>query len=98
MLHPRYIEILEECKQLSDRKNLNYATDEDPLSNLRASQDLGFKASDGVAMRMQDKIKRWIELRKGKPDEVGESIVDTLKDLINYAAFEILFLEEEAKK
>jgi len=92
--HPRFYELLEEIAKLHDKKNSNYAIDGDPLSNLKASEAFGIPAWQGTLVRMSDKWARLIELAKGKPDLVGESYVDTLKDLAVYCLLDIVLWEE----
>lgn len=96
--HPRFYELLEEIKDLHSRKNANYAEDNDPLSNLRACEAFGLPAWKGVLTRLTDKWSRIVQLTKGKPDVVGESIVDTLQDMAVYSLLCIILYEEAGKK
>lgn len=93
---PRFYEILEELKQLHDKKNKNYATDQEPLSNFRECERLGIPAWKGCLIRMLDKMSRLVELSKGKEDLVNESFVDTLRDLAVYSILcEVLYEEKK---
>ena len=92
--HPRFYEILEELRDLHDRKNNNYAEDSDPLSNLRECERMGLPPYMGVFVRLGDKYSRIAELAKGKPDLVGESIFDTLKDNAIYSILGMILYEE----
>lgn len=95
--HPRFYEILAELTILHSNKNQNYASDQDPLSNFKECEKLGVPAWKGCLLRMLDKVSRLTELAKGKPDLVGESFEDTLRDLAVYSVLcQILY--EEAKK
>lgn len=96
--HPRFYEIIEEMKDLHDRKNNNYATDQDPLSNLRECQRMGLPPVTGVFVRIGDKYCRLMELAKGKKDLVGESVIDTLMDMAVYCVLAIILIEENIKK
>ena len=101
--HPRYYEIIEELKELHSRKNSDYASAGDPLSNLRACEKLGIDPFTGVMIRFQDKWDRLIELTKKKLEGEGpavkdESIIDTLMDNAVYSVLAIILLEEEKEK
>ena len=96
--HPRFKELLKEMQDMHDRKNNNYATDENPLSNLMECERMGLPASTGVLVRMSDKYCRLMELAKGKKDLVGESFIDTLMDLSIYSLLLRIIIEEEEKK
>lgn len=97
--HPRFYELIKQMEDLHDRKNANYAEDENPLSNLRECEKFGIPASHGVMVRMSDKWSRLTQLMNGKQDMVGESIKDTLMDMAVYSLLlTILIEEDEAKK
>ena len=96
--HPRFYELLDQIGDLHDRKNSNYAADNDPLSNLRLCESFGVPASVGTMVRMSEKWSRLTELTKGKQDRVGESMTDTLMDMAIYSLLEIILIEEQAKK
>ena len=89
----RFYELIEEITDLHDRKNSNYSRDDDPLSNFKEAQELGVEPWRGALIRMSDKWSRLKELSKGKPDEVGESMEDTLKDLAVYSLLTIVLYE-----
>lgn len=92
--HKRFYELLEEIKELHNKKNQNYAKDQDPLSNLRACKEFGVEPWIGVLIRLSDKWSRLQELAKGKKDLVGESVVDTLTDTAIYSLLCIILFEE----
>ena len=74
--------------ELLRRKGHDYSGDEDCLDNLR---DFGFA---GIVVRMGDKYKRLKNFVKNKNLKVkDESIIDTLRDLRNYAFFAQIFFE-----
>lgn len=77
--HPDFYKILDELKELHSKKNYNYASSDNPLSNFYQSEKFGIPAPYGCLVRMSDKDCRRIEvLLKG--DIVGETIIDTSKD------------------
>ena len=96
--HPRFYELLDIIADLHDRKNANYAKDGDPLSNFRMCEEFGVPATMGTMVRISDKYSRITQLMKGKKDEVGESIKDTLQDMAVYCLLEIILIEEEEAK
>ena len=96
--HPRFYELLDEIADLHERKNNGYAKDNDPLSNLRVAESFGIEAYKGVLIRLSDKWSRIQELSKGKQDQVGESLKDTLMDMSIYSLLAIVLLEEKPQK
>lgn len=95
----RYGEIINEIKELHDKKNADYAGEEDSLANLRMCETMGVSAFVGVVIRLCDKFSRLMRFCKTRELQVkDESIKDTLKDIVNYALFAIIFLEEEENK
>lgn len=93
--HARFYKLLDELADLHERKNQNYATSEDPLKNLRECEDLGITPFNGTLVRLCDKWCRIKNLAGGVPDLVGESIVDTLKDMAIYSLLGIILWEEK---
>ena len=92
--HKRFYKLLEEIADLHERKNASYAQYKDPLSNLKFCERLGVSSSLGCVVRMGDKWSRLEQLIQGKPDMVGESIKDTLKDMAIYSLLCIILIEE----
>lgn len=76
----------EECLDLSKRKNADYAGEDDPFANFRATEVVGVSLQRGILVRMMDKIKRASNLLDRPPQVASESLNDTLLDIINYAA------------
>jgi len=93
--HPKFYKLLEQMADLHNRKNANYANNENPLSNFYECEKFGIKAKDGTITRMSDKWSRLQQLWKGEPDRVGEPITDTLMDLAVYCLILIIILEDE---
>lgn len=100
MASQRYLDLLEEMKDLHIRKNSGYAGDSpDPWANFRMSEAFGVPAFLGVLARMSDKYVRITNLVKNpKNEKVGESIKDTLMDLSAYALIALLIYEETEEK
>lgn len=97
MASQRYLQLLDEMKDLHIRKNAGYAGDSpDPWANFRMSESFGVSAFLGVLVRMSDKYIRITNLVKNPNNEkVGESIKDTLFDLAAYSLIAIAILEEK---
>jgi len=91
--HPKFYKILEELRELHSRKNHDYATSDDPLSNFKEAERLGIPAWKGCLIRMSDKWCRLIEL--SKKEGMNESIEDTLRDLAVYSIIAIILYEEK---
>ena len=100
--HPRFYELLDEMKQIHDRKNADYSKDEDPLSNFRIIENIGIPAWMGIVVRLSDKLSRIMQLTRkaleGHEAEVkDETIKDTLLDLSNYGVLCAVLYEEWVK-
>ena len=101
MASQRYMEMLDEMKDLHIRKNSGYAGRDNPdaWANFRMSEAFGISAFKGTLVRMSDKWIRIVNLvRNPKNEMVGESIKDTLKDLAAYALIACCLLEEREKE
>jgi len=90
-----YLEIMEEMQsadfELVQKKNQDYATEDDAFANFR---EFGFQ---GFVVRMNDKMQRLINFVKNDNTLAvkGESILDTLSDLRNYCYLAEAFIKEE---
>ena len=101
MISQRYIQILEEMKDLHIKKNAGYSVKDnpDPWSNFRDAENFGVSPVQGCLVRMSDKYRRVINLMKDTENEqVGESIMETLEDLAAYALIAKCLIEEEIKQ
>lgn len=101
MASKRYIELLEQMKELHIKKNAGYAGQDnpDPWANFRMSEAVGVSSFKGCLIRLSDKYIRVTNLVKNPSNEqVGESVKDTLFDLAAYALIAICLLEEQDKK
>lgn len=96
--HPRFYELLQEMADLHSRKNHDYSGD-DPLSNLRASEEVGVPAWKGILIRLMDKWGRLKTFaREGTFEVKEESAKDTLMDNAVYSLLCIIMLEGSQKK
>lgn len=84
-----------ECVDISTRKNADYATADDAFLNFRACEALGVNSNQGILVRMSDKMQRVGNLLQRPAQVADESIMDTLKDLSNYALILATKLENE---
>lgn len=74
-------------------KASDYGADEDPLANLRASEDFGIPAWLGSAIRMNDKMRRIMSFAK-RGELKNESLIDSFNDLAAYAILCRILYEE----
>ena len=80
-----YKEIVEEALALAKRKNADYSGSK--------IDNIGLTGSNGIAVRLLDKVSRIYNLTSGATPEVKtESIQDTAIDIVNYAVF-LLMIE-----
>lgn len=89
-----YWKIHDEIKELHRKKGADYGTDDDPFANLRAAGEFGLPPWVGVALRMEDKMRRIKAfIRKGQLE--NESVEDSLLDLANYAMLGLALYREQ---
>lgn len=86
-----------EAMQIIEKKNGDYADDEDPFQNFKFIERSGFLATEeGIAVRMTDKLQRILNLIQKDSREVeDERIDDTLLDLMNYANIMLVYLQHQ---
>lgn len=96
MASQKFIDLLDQMKDLHIRKNAGYAGHSpDPWANFRMSEAFGVDPFHGCLVRMSDKYIRSSNLVKDSSlDQVGESVKDTLFDLAAYALIAICLMEE----
>jgi hypothetical protein len=94
MRNPKFQVLVDELLKLHNDKNNDYATDEDPLSNLRGAVRLGVNPVTGVVLRLTDKWARIEQLIKGKSPK-NESLRDSLMDNAAYSLLAIILLDEQ---
>lgn len=108
--HPKFYTMLDGLAKLHSRKNSDYATADEPLSNLKACEKLiiacpsckhkfRLPAWVGVIIRLMDKWDRIVRLvpkimSGQEPAVAGESIKDTLNDNAVYSLLDIILIEE----
>ena len=86
-------DIFEGCLNIAKAKGRDYSGDQDGMKNFRT---FGWK---GIVVRLNDKMERIVQFAKSGSFQVkDESIEDTLKDLINYAALTLIMYREEQQK
>jgi hypothetical protein len=95
--NPAFNQLIEEIKALHESKNHDYASDVDPLSNLRRSEALGVPAWKGVLVRLTDKWSRIEQLASGKAPK-HESLRDSLIDNAVYSLLAVIILDESKPK
>jgi len=95
--HPRFYEMLEEMKKIHSAKNHDYAKKDDPLSNLKLTETLGWLPGwKSVIVRLGDKYSRLLNFaKKGRLEVKDESFTDTCIDMANYAILCAILFEEQ---
>jgi len=88
-----YWKIHEEIKALHRSKGADYGSADDPFANLRAAESFGIPNWQGVAIRMEDKMRR-IRAFCRKGELANESIEDSFLDLANYAMLGLALYRE----
>jgi len=94
--------ILRRCCTIMDRKNQDYATEGNAISNFTKCLSMGVMPSKSVLVRLCDKFARLCELSRKemegyKPSVADESLLDTVLDIINYSVIYVLLREEEER-
>tara|TARA_R100000687_G_scaffold23543_1_gene19841 strand:+ start:225 stop:542 length:318 start_codon:yes stop_codon:yes gene_type:complete len=97
MRNPKFHKLLKEIGKLHDKKNTDYATDEDPLANLKDCERLGQDPIMGTVVRMQDKMRRIENFFKNGILR-NESVRDSLIDLCVYSLLAVVIHDEENRK
>ena len=92
MTRPELISALRELSEarieLAERKSENYSSGDDALENFLLIETLTHgqvSAAQGIYVRLCDKVARLGSLAFGGQDMVDEPLIDTLRDLANYA-------------
>src|SRR5690606_2362238 len=91
-------EICGEALALVSAKGHDYSgKSEDTFRNIRMAKLMGLvdKDSTSVLIRLTDKYNRMVSLNSADPAVKGESIRDTVIDLVNYAIYWYALKEEE---
>ncbi len=91
----RFHEILEQIKELHDKKQHDYGANQDIFANFRLSELSGIPAWQGSVVRMGDKYARISNfINKGEFKFKEESIKDTLMDMAIYSLITMILFEE----
>ena len=93
--HQKYCE---DMMSITKAKNADYAgSAEDPFANFRLTDSFGVSSVEqGFFTRMTDKMSRIASfIKNGELQVKDESVIDTFKDLSNYAALFAGYLESQ---
>ena len=94
--NPDFDELLRDMGQLHDRKNRGYALEGDPLQNFKIANRFGISTSLSVAVRLSDKINRWLNVMEDESrNEVGEDAEATMEDLVVYGMLWLVARHQE---
>ena len=92
----RFYEILDQIKELHDKKRHDYGANEDIFANFRLSELSGIPAWQGSVVRMGDKYARMSNfIKKGEFKFKEENIKDTLMDMAIYSLITMILFEEQ---
>lgn len=81
------------------KKTKDYATIDDPYRNFRLCESVGVQLEKGILVRMCDKLSRVGNLiEHNDPSVKGESIQDTLIDIMNYANIMLCYIQQKNDK
>jgi hemerythrin len=100
-LHPQMVEIFLDCINISAAKNRDYCgqNTNNPFKNFELTENISICPTEkGIMVRICDKIARISNLLNNKNMEgevKDEKIEDTLKDLINYAAILLVYIQNK---
>lgn len=93
---------MDSLKDLHDRKQADYGSDDDPFANIReGARELGLPAWVGAVIRMNDKIRRLNKAAKqfietGEITLANEGVLDSFDDLAVYSGIGAVVFEEES--
>ena len=89
-------DLVEKMVEISEKKNSDYANEQDSFANFRTSQVLGIGAYEGAITRLGDKISRINNFAgKGEFKVSDESLMDTCIDAANYSMISIAIGRQE---
>ena len=95
-MHPKSAEfcaVLDAMRAMHLAKSSDYGTADDPLANLRASDEFGIEPWHATLVRMNDKITRLKTFAK-KRSLRNEGFEDTLIDLACYSILVLMLYRE----
>ncbi len=87
-----------ECGELVAKKNKDYSGANDEFANFKACEILGISAEQGILIRWLDKLMRINNLLTNEAYVSEESILDTLKDSVNYPAILRALIQSRKQK
>lgn len=93
-----FYKICNELYDLTLKKNSDYATDKNAFANFEAIEKLTsgrISISDGIIVRITDKLSRIVNLLNQPAKVKSETISDTLTDLAVYSIILRIYLEEQ---
>lgn len=90
----RFDAVLIELKKMHDKKQADYGKQDDPFSNVRASEDFGIKGWVGSVVRANDKMRRLQKAAQGSP-LANEGIEDSLIDMAVYSVIGLILFREQ---
>lgn len=95
----RFLALLEEMKEVFQKKNHDYSSDTDPFANFKLSELVGIDPFKGLLVRLGDKYSRVCFVTTKNEIKVKEETVrDTLIDMANYALIGIVMWENQYGK
>ena len=92
-----FLEILDEVRELHNKKQADYGRTGDPFANVRASADFGVPAWVGCMIRANDKMRR-IQSFAVKGSLENESLEDSLLDLAVYSIIALVLRREQVQQ
>lgn len=94
--HKRMEALFRQCLVIAQKKGMDYGQELDAFSNLRLAADLGIcPMQDGILVRITDKISRIANLLNRPARVKDESLIDSVRDAINYLAFIAILVEDK---
>ncbi len=100
--HPDFSKYVDEMKEIHSAKNHDYANQNEPLSNFRLVYELTKDIPDSPFLiaftRLVEKVLRIAEIARKGNKVRGETIIDSLMDLANYAILSRILIEEYEKE
>jgi hypothetical protein len=94
-LTDRFTEILDELRDLHNRKSADYGSAGDSYANVRGSEAWGIPGWLGAMLRANDKVKR-LQAFANNGRLANEGVEDAFKDLAVYAVIGLLLYQEAA--
>lgn len=91
--HPGFYKVLDEIREMHERKSKDYGYGVDPFANVRASEGFGVPPWLGAIIRLNDKITR-IKSFVANGELANESLRDSLIDIPTYGAIALALYDE----